>query len=165
MPRIDMPETDSPLWQKYLIEAAIGYFNDRGVKPGLVIDNELLQDGVLQAKQMEGYNEFVICVAPGYTTQLKYGNTEMVVTARFDSMEYTMHIPYYVIRGVVGVGVGALLSEDGHTNVIRVPAVIYPKQVKHEHDPVPQVDPIEISTLEHQPTQEEMIIPNRAASQ
>lgn len=152
----DRREGDQPLWQKYIIGAAIEYMNDRSIKPGIIVDNSILKDGVLESRQLDGRSEFVICVAPGFVTYMEYNTTGLSITAKFDYLEHSMEIPYHAVRAVVGIGVGGLACEDGHTNVIPVPPIIYPPGDDDPDRPV-SPEPIEIDTIELQPAQEDIL--------
>lgn len=148
-------DNSSPiLWAKHLIKAAVEYFNERKVRTCILVDNAVLKDGVLTAMSAER-SDFIICVAPGYVTQMEYGDTELDITVKFNGMWHAMSIPYEAIVMVLCVGVKGVLTEEGHLNMISVPPVVYPTNAKATRQKAEQqriVD--ETQKVEEQPAQE-----------
>lgn len=121
-----MPIDKHPLWAKFLVRAAIGYFSQRAVKTCLLLNNAILQDGILEAMSAGGSDEFILCVAPGFTTQMEFGETDMTVAVRFDHLYHTIVIPYEAIKAVLASGSNSVLTDEGHINIISIPPVVYP---------------------------------------
>lgn len=111
-------------WAKHLIRAAIDYFTERHARACIVVDNGILSDGVLKSVGREGDSDFIICVAPGFTTQMDYGPEELTIAVRFDACHHVMTIPYSAIRYVIAANAGGPLT-DGHLNLISVPPVVF----------------------------------------
>jgi len=153
-----MLPTKHPLWARYLVHAAIEYFNNRAVKVCLLIDNTILKDGVLEAQNPNGSSEFIVCVAPGYTTQMDYGDQDLTISIRFAHLIHTLTIPYEAIRAVLGADTGGVLTDDGHINIIEVPPVIYPPGAPYRRrstDPKP-AESLMIDEIQAQPRQFEL---------
>jgi stringent starvation protein B len=119
-----MDHSPPTTWAKHLIRAAIDYFTERHARACLVVDNALLVDGVLNAISREDDTDFIICVAPGFTTQLDFGAEELTIAVRFDACHHVMFIPYSSIRYVIAANAGGAMT-DGQLNLISVPPVIY----------------------------------------
>lgn len=111
-------------WAKHLIRAAIEYFTERHARACIIVDNNILNDGVLKSIGREGDSDFIICVAPGFTTQMDFGPDEMIIAVRYDACHHVMAIPYNAIRYVIAANAGGALT-DGHLNLISVPPVVY----------------------------------------
>lgn len=120
-----MDRTSTPLWAKYLIKAAIDYLNDRGVKACLMVDNTVLKDGVLAALHPQS-DDFVLCVAPGYTTELTLSDLDVTVAVRFDVIHHVVTIPYEAVRAVLAHETTGVINDYGQLNIITIPPVVYP---------------------------------------
>lgn len=133
-----MDHSSQVLWAKYLIKAAIDYFNDRTVGACLLIDNAVLGDTVLATFQGGTYDDFVVCVSPGFTTHLEFGDLEMTVAIQVEGADHIMTVPYHAVRAVVAnagtVGVKTM-TESGQINVIAVPPVVYPPGSQFRQQP------------------------------
>jgi stringent starvation protein B len=84
----------------------------------------MIKDGVLNAISREEDTDFIICVAPGFTTQLEFGPDELTIAVRFDACHHVMYIPYSAIRYVIAAHAGSAVT-DGHLNLISIPPVVY----------------------------------------
>ncbi|MNM23079.1 hypothetical protein D3C81_334690 [compost metagenome] len=120
-----MDRTPLSVWAKHLIRASIDYFNERTVQSCLIIDNTVLKDGVLASLNQDS-GDFIVCVAPGFTTQLDFDETELTIAVKFGTLPHVMCIPYNAIRAVIAANSGGVLTEDGHMNIISIPPVVYP---------------------------------------
>lgn len=130
-----MDRTPLALWAKHLIRAAIDYFNERSAKACLIVDNNILKDGVLTAMAQENNSsDFIVCVAPGFTTQLDFGDTGLTISIKFNAVAHTMIIPYHAIRAVIAANSGGVLTENGLINVISVPPVVYPPGLRYRNE-------------------------------
>ncbi len=150
-----MLATKHPLWARYLIHAAIEYFNNRSVKACLLIDNNILKDGVLEAQNPNGTSEFIICVAPGFTTQMDFGDQDLTISVRFAHLIHILTIPYEAIRAVLAADSGGVLTDEGHINIIEVPPVVYPPGAPYRRrsTDVKSPEPLVIDDLQSQPHQ------------
>ncbi|MNO21504.1 ClpXP protease specificity-enhancing factor [compost metagenome] len=122
-----MDRTPLALWAKHLIRAAIEYFNERSVQACLIVDNTILKDGVLSAiTQDSNSSDFIVCVAPGFTTQLDFGDDGVTISVRFNEVPHSMSIPYHAVKAVIAANSNGVLTENGHLNLISIPPVVYP---------------------------------------
>lgn len=121
-----MDRTPLSLWAKHLIRAAVDYFNERSVKASLIIDNTILKDGVLTSLKKDSGDDFIVCIAPGFTTLLDFGELDLTIAVKFDNYTHVMCVPYNAIKAVIAANSGGVLTEDGHMNIITVPPVVYP---------------------------------------
>ncbi len=152
-----MDSKHKPLWAKYLIHAAIEYFTDRHEKACLILDNVILDDPVLAGLD-DVSDDFVVCIAPGYTTQMDFGDTDLTIAVRFSDITHVMEIPYGAIKAVKIAQLDTILSDEGHLNIITIPPVVYPPRSKFRNDEL-MADKVKIameSSLEIQPTQREL---------
>ncbi|QTH80425.1 hypothetical protein PA10_00227 [Pseudomonas phage pPa_SNUABM_DT01] len=154
-----MDRTPLALWAKHLIRAAIDYFNERSTKACLIVDNTILKDGVLAAMAQENNSsDFIVCVAPGFTTQLDFGDADLTISVKFHDAAHSMVIPYHAIRAVIAADSGGVLTENGHINIISVPPVVYPPASRYRNEE--ELDKIAQQVVEEevhaQPTQSEL---------
>jgi len=124
-----MDQTPHSSWAKHLIRAAIDYFTERHARACIVVDNTILEDGVLSTLGRAEDTDFIICVAPGFTTRLEFGPEELIIAVRFDACHHLMEIPYHAIRYVIAANAGGALT-DGQINLISVPPVVYNPNVR-----------------------------------
>lgn len=152
-----MDRTTLSPWAKYLIKAAVDYFNERSVQACLMVDNTVLKDGVLAALNQDG-GDFIVCVAPGFTTQLDFNETEITIAVKFDSFSHVMSIPYGAIRAVIAADSGGVITEDGHMNIISVPPVIYPPASRYRNEQylTEKAQQAVAAEMQAQPTQDEL---------
>ncbi|MCY1290575.1 hypothetical protein D9M68_19190 [compost metagenome] len=160
-----MESTPPTTWAKHLIRAAVDYFTERHARACLVIDNALLADGVLNAISREEDTDFIVCVAPGFTTQLDFGPEELTIAVRFDACHHVMFIPYSAIRYVIAANAGGAMT-DGQLNLISVPPVIYsPGHMRRRKSdieaPILDKDDPVLSTVIAQPAQAELQLVKR----
>jgi len=153
-----MDRTSHVLWAKHLIKAAIEYFNERSTRACLLIDNLVLKDGVLASMSEHDRTEFIVCVAPGFTTMMDLGDTDICVTVRFRSCTHFMCIPYNAISAVLAANANGVLTDEGQVNVINIPPVVYPPGSKYrtEHALDAVAQPVEIEMIVPQPEQVEL---------
>lgn len=152
-----MDHSSPVVWAKHLVKAAIEYFCERKTRCGILIDNSILKDGVLTSIS-EHRTDFIICISPGYVTQMEYGPTELEITVKFDDWWHAMVIPYEAILMVLAVGANKAVSEEGYLNMISVPPVVYPTNsnyVKRKKEERRVID--ETQAIEGQPKQEELL--------
>lgn len=164
-----MNDTKHPLWQRFLVKAAIDYFIERKVLACILVDNSILKDGVLESMHSsKDYHEFIICVAPGYATQLDLDDFSMEVTVKFSAFTHRLEIPYEAIRAVLAAGSGGVLTDEGHMNIIEVPPPIRAPGA-HRRANKPKRDDIvssEVTTIESpkeiQPEQQDLQLIRRS---
>lgn len=153
-----MDKKPQALWAKHLTRAAIEYFTERQTKACLILNNLILKDEVLSRYDAVS-DDFIVCVAPGYTTQLDFGDTDLTVAVRFDDCGHVMVIPYHAIRAVTLAHARSIISDEGHLNIITIPTTIYPPWSKFR-DPEEMTEKARIammdSLLEIQPPQREL---------
>jgi stringent starvation protein B len=152
-----MDRTPVSLWAKHLIRASIDYFNERTVQACLIVDNSVLKDGVLASLKQES-DDFIICVAPGFTTQLDFDETELNIAVKFDNLAHVMSIPYNAVKAVIAANSGGVLTEDGHMNIISIPPVIYPpaSRFRNEHELAEMAQKAADAEMHAQPGQDEL---------
>lgn len=159
-----MDQKPQTTWAKHLIRAAVDYFTERHARACIVVDNSVLDDGVLKSISPEGTTDFVICVAPGFTTQMDFGVEDLTIAVRFDACHHTMAIPYNAIRYVIAANAGRAMT-DGQLNLISVPPVIYGAKVPRRRSSDVQQQPVGdkelMETVTAQPTQAELQLVNR----
>jgi stringent starvation protein B len=151
-----MDHSSQVLWAKYLIKAAIDYFNDRTVGACLLIDNAVLGDTVLATFQGGTYGDFVVCVSPGFTTYLDFRDLEMTIAIQVEGADHVMSVPYHAIRAVVantGTVDVRTMTERGQINVIAIPPVVYPPGSQFRQSP----DQVESSDAHTQLVSEPLI--------
>lgn len=153
-----MDRTPLSLWAKHLIRAAIDYFNERAVKSCLIIDNSILKDGVLDSLKQDGSDDFIVCIAPGYTTQLDFDETDLTIDVKFGDLDHIMQIPYNAIKAVMAANSGGILSEDGHMNIISIPPVVYPPASRYRNGQhlIDRAEQAERAARQPQPDQDEL---------
>lgn len=153
-----MDRTPLSLWAKHLIRAAIDYFNERSVKSCLIIDNTILKDGVLTSLKLDDDGDFIVCIAPGYTTQLDFDDTDLTIAVKFGSLAHVMTVPYHAIRAVIAANSGGVLTEDGHMNIISIPPVVYPpaSRYRNEQDLAHKAQQAVEAEMQPQPAQDEL---------
>lgn len=158
-----MSNDKHPLWASFLVKAAVDYFSQRGVKACLLLNNTVLQDGILEAMSANGSTEFILCIAPGFTTHLEFGEADMTVAVRFGHLYHTMVIPYEAITAVLASGSNSVLTDEGHINIISIPPVVYPPGAHCRRQALeasrPQVEPLE--DVESQPQQMDLHLVSR----
>ncbi|MNX85510.1 hypothetical protein D3C86_1173490 [compost metagenome] len=125
-----MDKSPPVVWAKHLVKAAIEYYCERKTRCGILVDNDILKDGMLTSINATR-NDFIICIAPGYVTQMEYSSTEMNITVKFGDKWHVMSIPYGAICMVLTIDEKHTLTEDGHVNMISIPPVIYPTNSNH----------------------------------
>lgn len=152
-----MDRTPLSLWAKHLIRAAIDYFNERSVQACLIVDNTVLKDGVLASQKQDG-GDFIVCVAPGFTTQLDFDEADLTIAVKFDNLAHVMCIPYNAIKAVIAANAGGVLTEDGHMNVISIPPVVYPPASRYrtERELAEKAQQAYEAEMHAQPKQEEL---------
>lgn len=151
-----MDNSSPVLWAKFLVKAAVDYFNERKTRTCILVDNSILKDGVLTAMS-EDRTDFIICIAPGYVTQMEYGDTYIEIAVKFHDVWHAMTIPYEAIVMVLCVDVKGVLTEDGHMNLITIPPVVYPTNARFQRQKAEQQRVFDESqALEEQPSQDEM---------
>lgn len=152
-----MDHNPPALWAKHLVKAGIDYFNERAVKTSLLVDNTVLNDPVLASMRSDNRKEFVVCVAPGYTTQLDFGDSDLTITIRFGTINHVMVVPYHAIKAVLAANTGGVLSERGQLNIISIPPVVYPPGSSYRGaPPVPEETVEVVEDLTQQPAQVEL---------
>lgn len=154
-----MDRTPLSLWAKHLIRAAVDYFNERSVKACLILDNTVLRDGVLASLKQDGAGEdFIVCIAPGFTTQLDFDETDLTIAVKFDNYAHVMCIPYNAIKAVIAANSGGVLTEDGHMNIISIPPVVYPpaSRYRNEQDLAAKAQQAVEVEMHSQPHQDEL---------
>lgn len=131
-----MDRSINVLWAKHLIKAAIDYFNERGVGACILIDNASLGDTVLAAFQGGVYGDFAICVSPGFTTRLEFGECTLIVAIRVDNADHILYAPYHTVRAVMAdtAPLGAV-NAAGQINVVSIPPVVYPPGSSYRDSP------------------------------
>jgi len=145
------------IWAKHLIKAAIEFFNERSVKACLLVDNAILNDSVLSALCKEDTDDFIICVSPGFTTQLDFGVHGLSITVRLDNFDHALTIPYPAIRAVLAGGCHGTLTDHGELNVITIPPVVYPPGSPYRDLTLPRTSAPAASERPHtQPAQAEL---------
>lgn len=147
-----MDSTQRVLWARYQVEAAIEYLTARRALPGLVIDNDILDDGVFKTLSKDR-SEFVLCVAPGYTTQLGFSEEHLDVTVRFDTFVHALSIPYAAIRAVISLNSPGLMTDDGMINVITVAPAVLPAGQRHRNR---KLEEAKVDDIQPQPEQENL---------
>ncbi len=143
-----------PLWQRHLVEAAVSYFNQRQVQTCLLVDNQILKDGVLQAQSPDGRQEFLICVAPYFVTQMDFADHDLSTTIKFDGLIHTLCIPYHAIKAVLACDGTGILTDEGHLNVIDIPPVVYPPGAHYRRTEQVDQSVVDSQPLEVQPSQD-----------
>lgn len=160
-----MDQSPPTTWAKHPIRAAIDYFTERHARACLVVDNAVLSDGVLNTISRKDDTDFIVCVAPGFTTRLDFGPDEVTIAVRFDACHHVMSIPYQAIRYVIAANAGGAIS-DGHLNLISVPPVIYsPGHMRRRQSDIEKTaiatDDEVLSKVIAQPTQAELQLVKR----
>ena len=144
------------LWQSYMLEAALHYFNDRGLKPGLVIDNNIFRSDIFDEHSAIGESEYVLCMAPDFVTDLVFSGKTLDVTVKINDMENRLEIPYESMIALMGLGAEGTISLEGHFNVITIPRMPVRRRESEEEEMF-ELDEDFDKELESQPTQREML--------
>lgn len=144
------------LWQSYMLEAALHYFNDRGLKPGLVIDNNIFRSDIFGGHSAIGESEYVLCMAPDFVTDLVFGGRSLDVTVKINNTESRLEIPYESMIALMGLSAEGTISLEGHFNVISIPQMPVWRREPEEEE-LHEFDENFEKELENQPTQREML--------
>lgn len=112
------------LWPKYYLVAAMQYLVDRNCKPALVIDNAVLQDGVLATRQKVSGDDCVICVAAGYVANWDVGDFGVSFSVKFNGFYHFMEIPFEAISAIFAYQSTQMITDDGEMNVFTLPKVV-----------------------------------------
>lgn len=160
-----MDQLPPTTWAKHLIRAAIDYFTERNARACIVVDNAVLNDGVLRTISREEDTDFIICVAPGFTTQLDFEPEELTIAVRFDACHHVMSIPYQAIRYVIAANAGGAMSDNGQINLISIPPVIgMSAQMRRRQSDIEKPGEINtdlLNTVSAQPVQTELQLVSR----
>jgi stringent starvation protein B len=114
------------LWPKFYLKAALDYLTARNHKPALVVDNSMLQDGVLATREKVSGDDCVICLAPQYIANLELDDYGVHFSARFNGFYHHLVIPYECINAVYAYQTSAIIEDNGEMNMFVIPKVVYP---------------------------------------
>lgn len=116
----------SILWPRFYFQAALDYFNARNVKPAIVVDNTVLKDSVLDGLDRVSGDDFVICIAVGYVTNLTVGDESVSFATKFNGIPHVLEVPYYAIHAVIAYLSQVTIEDDGSRNTLVMPKLVLP---------------------------------------
>lgn len=116
----------SILWSKYYFQAALDYLNARNVKPAILVDNKVLKDSVLDGLERVSGDDFVICIAVGFVTNLTIDDECVSFASKFNGIPHVLEIPYHAIHSVFAYKSQVLLEDDGSLNTLVMPKTVLP---------------------------------------
>lgn len=114
------------LWPKYFLKAAIDYFNARLEKPAIIIDNAILQDGVLATREKVSGDDCVVCLSQEYIANFEVDDFGISFSAKFNGFYHHLAVPYEAISAVFAYKSNCMINDQGEMNLLTLPKVILP---------------------------------------
>lgn len=114
------------LWPTYYLKTAIQYLTDRNQAPALIVDNSVLNDGVLATRSRGTGNDCVICIAPAFVANLEISDEGVSFSAKFDGFHHALNIPFEAINAVYAYRSDCMITDNGEMNMFVLPKVVLP---------------------------------------
>lgn len=145
-------------WPKYYLTAALQYLTDRSQKPAIVVDNTILNDGVLATREKVSGNDCVICIAPGFVANFEVDDYGVSFTVKFNGLYHHLSVPFEAITTVYAYQADAIVTDQGEQNVLTLPRVLLPPGAVRRNEAAAQKEKLNqtiLLNLEDQPSYEE----------